>query len=134
MYESWLLSHPQLTTSRSEETTAYRCNEGGARHRKRVSRRLSSPEVVLRRHQRTHQTLRRAIPSDKISTITDGYTQELKGVKEKLEDLVPWLTALDECLKKANSDPQEAERREKLKRSVLHIGYLSHSSQSSTGP
>ena len=79
MYESQLLSHPLLTTSRSKETAAYRCNEGGTGYRERVSRRFPSPEVVPGRHQRGHQTLRRAVLLDTISTITEGFTPGIKG-------------------------------------------------------
>lgn len=50
--------------------------------------------------------------------------QQSKDVEAKLKDLIPWLTQLRDNLTKANSDPEEAERREQLKLSVLHLDHL----------
>ena len=125
---------PNLTTSRSEKTAVRRCNEDAARYRKRVSRRLSSPQIVFGRHQCAHQTLRCAVPSNGNSITLTGSPQEFKDVKDKLVDLVPWLTTLNESLTKASSDPQEMKRREQLKRFVLCLTYLPCPSRSSIGP
>ena len=61
---------------------------------------------------------------DKNSTTLTDSLQEFKGVRDKLEDLVPWLTTLKESLTRASDDSQEAERREQLKRSVSSLDYL----------
>ena len=105
-------------TSHSEETAVHRCNEDAVGYRKRVSRRLSSPQIVFGRHQCARQALRCAVSSNNnATTLTDSH-QEFGDVKDKLMDLVPWLTTLRESLTEASNDPREAERREQLKRSV----------------
>ena len=51
---------------------------------------------------------------------TDLFLQESKDVKDKLEELILWLTKLLESLAKAggNEDQQEVERRAQLARSA----------------
>ena len=50
-------------------------------------------------------------------------SQQIQDVKDKLEDLVPWVTKLEDSLMKPGmkDDCEEAERREELKKFVLHI-------------
>ncbi|KAF9784597.1 hypothetical protein BJ322DRAFT_1195506 [Thelephora terrestris] len=49
--------------------------------------------------------------------------EESKDVQEKLEDLIPWLTKLEDCVTKgsAGGSPEEAERRKELTRSLEDI-------------
>ena len=51
-----------------------------------------------------------------------GSSQECKDVKDKLEELIPWLTKLLESLAKVDpkGDQQETERRTELARSALN--------------
>jgi len=53
------------------------------------------------------------------------FSQQIQDVKDKLEDLVPWVTKLEDSLTKpgAGDDSEEATRREQLKRFVLCIWY-----------
>ena len=44
-----------LTTFRSEETAVHRRDKGGIRHRKGVSRRLSTPQIVFGRNKYVYQ-------------------------------------------------------------------------------
>ena len=55
-----------------------------------------------------------------------GSSQECKDVKDKLEELIPWLTKLLEGLAKVdpNGDQQEAERRTELARFAQNQRYL----------
>ena len=51
--------------------------------------------------------------------LTD-FSQEYQDVKDKLEEMIPWLTKLLESLAKAhgNEDQHEVERRAQLERSA----------------
>ena len=65
---------------------------------------------------------------------TNGFTSGIQGCKRQARGPCSWLTALNEILIKASSNPQEAERREKLKRFVPRLSYLPYPSRSSAGP
>ena len=53
-------------------------------------------------------------------------SQETKDVKERLEDLVTWVTALEESLMKlkTGNDPEEGERRQRLAWFILWLLHL----------
>jgi len=50
----------------------------------------------------------------------------MQDMKDKLEDLIPWVDKLEDTLTKtgAGVDGEEAERREQLKKFAPHIWYL----------
>jgi len=54
-----------------------------------------------------------------------AFLQEIQDVRDKLEDLIPWVAKLEETLMKSNAeDPEEVERwthLEKFKLSSLFI-------------
>jgi len=58
-----------------------------------------------------------------LALLTDSL-QESQGVTGNLEDLILWVATLKDNLTNASGDPEEAERREKLKQFVLHLDYL----------
>jgi len=60
------------------------------------------------------------------STSLTGSSQQIQDVKDKLEDLIPWVAKLEGSLTKpgAEDDCEEMERREQLKRSALRIWHL----------
>jgi hypothetical protein len=73
---------------------------------------------VFGRHQCAYQTLRCAFTSDNPSPPLTDPSQEIKDVKEKLEDLVRWLVKLKGSLMNTNTDDdqEEAERRAQLEK------------------
>jgi len=50
------VANPLITSSK--EAATHRWHEGVSGHRKRIGRRVSSPQILLGRHQCAHQTLR----------------------------------------------------------------------------
>ena len=62
--------------------------------------------------------------------------QQYNDVKDKLNDLIPWLKKLQQCLAKVNpdDDPEEVERRSQLARFASYLGFLSHPIQPSNPP
>jgi len=59
------------------------------------------------------------------ATLTDS-SQQIQDVKDKLEDLIPWVDKLKVSLTKvdAKDDRDEVERRTQLAKSVLWLCYL----------
>ena len=57
-------------------------------------------------------------------SLTD-YPQEIRDVKDKLEDLTPWVIKLKDSLTKAyaKDDREEVERRGQLEKSVSHLSH-----------
>jgi len=53
--------------------------------------------------------------------------QQFQDVKDKLEDLVPWVTKLKDALTKADAkdDREEVNRRAQLAKFVSHLWYIS---------
>ena len=60
-----------------------------------------------------------------LTPLTDS-SQQIQDVKDKLEDLIPWVDKLKVSLTKADAkdDPEEEERRTQLAKFVPYIGYL----------
>jgi len=51
--------------------------------------------------------------------------QQIQDVKDKLEDLIPWVAKLEDSLTKANTkDQEEVERRRQLEKFASHLCYL----------
>jgi len=52
--------------------------------------------------------------------------QQFQDVKDKLEDLVPWVTKFKDALTKADAkdDREEVERRAQLAKFVSHLWYV----------
>ena len=76
---------------------------------------VPSSQVRSGRCQRTHQTLRsKVIPHRFYPEFT--VSQEYKDVKEKVDQLVPWLRKLKENLAIVTTDvdPEEEKRRDEL--------------------
>jgi hypothetical protein len=76
---------PTPLTSRSKETVVHRWDEDAARHRKGVSRRFSTLQIVFGMHQCAHETLRRTFLSNNLSTLLTGTPQQSKDVEDQLE-------------------------------------------------
>ena len=59
------------------------------------------------------------------TSLTDS-PQQVQDVKDKLEDLIPWVDKLEDSLTKtgAGVDSEEVERLEQLKRFAPHIWYF----------
>ena len=52
--------------------------------------------------------------------------QQIQDVKDKLEDLLPWVAKLEETLMKSNAkDPEEVHRRTQLEKFALSLLHLS---------
>ena len=56
-------------------------------------------------------------------TFLMDYSQQIQDVKDKLEDLIPWLAKLRDSLMEvnANDDREEVERRVQLAKFVSHL-------------
>lgn len=70
------------------------------------------------------------------STSLMGSSQEIQDVKDKLEDLVPWVTKLQGSLTNPNTsgDLEEVERRTQLTKFAPHFCSLAMLNQSPAGP
>ena len=75
---------------------------------------------MFRRYQRADQTLRGTSLSNNHSTPPTNAAQEYNDVKDKLDDLIPWLKKLLDTLAKVNPDDdrEEVERRSQLTKCV----------------
>ena len=61
---------------------------------------------------------------DLATSLTDS-SQQMQDMKDKLEDLIPWVTKLKDSLTKVNlDDHEEAERRTQLAEFASHFRYL----------
>ena len=120
----------KLMAFRSEKATFHRCNEGDARHRKRVCRRFPASQIVFGGYQRSHKALRSTFPSNRATIWLIRSSQECKDVEEKLEDLIPWLTKLKDNVMtpSAGDSNEEAERLEQLTRFISYLYRLINSS------
>ena len=120
------LSNPLMT--RSQETTIHRCRQDVIRHCEGIRRCISAPQVVFRRDQRADQALRCASPSNNPPVTPTNTTQQYNEVKDKLDDLIPWLEKLLATLAKVdpNGDHEEVERRSQLEKSVSRLSSLVH--------
>lgn len=59
-------------------------------------------------------------------SLTAVFLQQIQDVKDKLEDLIPWVAKLEETLMRSNAkDPDEVERRTQLEGFVPSLFYLS---------
>ena len=96
--------------------------EGGERHQdtlgrgEGVFRLVSSPQISFGRPQRARQTLRgQATPHRFYLRLT--VVQQYKDVKEKAEQLAPWLRKLKDNVTTVDIvDPEEKKRRAELSR------------------
>lgn len=58
-------------------------------------------------------------------SLTD-HSQQIQDVKDRLEELIPWVAKLEGTLTKANAkDRDEAERRTQLEKFASHLTYIS---------
>ena len=116
----------KLMTFHSKERTVHRRDESAARYRKRVGRCFPASQIMLGRHQRAHKTLRCEFQSDRTAIPLSHSSQESKDVKDKLGDLVLWLTKLKDGVLTTSADEnrEEAERRAQLTRFALHPSHL----------
>ena len=115
-------------TVHSQETAVYRCHQDVTGHCEGILRCVSTPQVVFRRYQRVDQALRCAWGSN-IPRFTLTITnQQYNDVKDKLDDLIPWLEKLLKSLAKVSPDDdrEEVERRSELAKFVSRLGFLTH--------
>ena len=108
----------RLLTPHSKEAKVHRCDESAARYCKRVCRCFSASQIMLGRHQCAHKTLRCASQPDRATISLIHSSQESKDVRDKLGDLVLWLTKLKGAFltTSADNNREEAERRAQLTR------------------
>ena len=113
-------------TLHSQKTAVRRCGQDVIGHCEGIVRRVSTTQIVFERYQRIDQALQCASPPSSRSIPPANTTQEYNGVKDKLDDLIPWLEQLLVTLAKAdpNNGREEAERRSQLERSVSHLELL----------
>jgi len=115
-------------TTRSQETTVRRCRQDVTGHCEGIYRCVSAPQVVFRWHQRADQALRGASLSINCPVTPTNTTQQYSDVKDKLDDLIPWLEKLLVTLAKAdpNCDREEVERRSRLEKFVSRLEFPVH--------
>ena len=107
---------------RSEQTAAHRWDKDAPRHRERVSRRLSTSQIVFGRYRCADQALRSPFLSNRAAISLTRTSQECKDVEDKLRELLPWLAKLKESVTTARADDSyRAEGRETLTRFASHI-------------
>lgn len=125
-----------LLIIRSKEAAVHRFYEGGPGHRKGIGWCVSSSQVMSGRHQRDRQALRCTFESNDIPLLRWWtLSQEIQDVKDKLEDLIPWVVKLEDTLTKASTkDRGEVERRTQLEKFALHLYYPDILNWSSIGP
>ena len=116
----------KLMNFHSKETTVHRCDESAAGYRKRVGRCFPASQIMLRRYQCAHKTLRCASQSDQAAISLIYSSQESKDVEDKLGDLVLWLTKLKDGVltTSADNNREETERRAQLTRFPPHPSHL----------
>ena len=110
----------------SQEATVHRCLQGVAGHCKGVLRCVSASQIVFRRNQRVDHTLRGKPSRDNQPISLTVIDKEYADVKEKLNDLIPWVKRLLVTLAKADpsNDLEEADRRSQLAGFVLCPEFL----------
>ena len=113
----------KLTPLLSKETTAYRCNDNSSRHGERVGRRFPTPQILFGSHRCVQEALRSVSPPILTAISLTHPPQQSKDIEDKLRDLIPWLTKLENTVTTGNLDtnPEEAARREQLTRLALAL-------------
>ena len=95
----------KLTALLSKGPATHRRNDNSSRHRERIGSRLSTTQILFESHRCVQETLRSASPPNLTAILlTPHPRQQSKDVEDKLRDLIPWLTKLENTVTTGSLD------------------------------